>query len=173
LPCRRRTPATPAPTAPPSRQEVNQLIQQINTVGGQTAFNGVKLLDGSFNSQSFQIGANTGEKITISSIASAKADALGVGTTSSYSTSLTSTVTTGAIATGGITVNGFGVGPSVGDGVSSSLTVLSTVGTTGTSLAAGDIKINGVSIGLVAATTAGTAMASAIVTAIGAAASPM
>jgi flagellin len=151
--------------------EVNQLIQQINTVGGQTAFNGVKLLDGSFNSQSFQIGANTGEKITISSIASAKADALGVGTTSSYSTSLTSTVTTGAIATGGITVNGFGVGPSVGDGVSSSLTVLSTVGTTGTSLAAGDIKINGVSIGLVPATTAGTAMASAIVTAIGAAAS--
>ncbi|MEF8748052.1 MAG: flagellin [Candidatus Accumulibacter propinquus] len=148
--------------------EVNQLIQQINTVGGQTAFNGVKLLDGSFNSQSFQIGANTGEKITISSIASAKADALGVGTTSSYSTSLTSTVTTGAIATGGITVNGFGVGPSVGDGVSSSLTVLSTVGTTGTSLAAGDIKINGVSIGPVGATTAGTAMASAIVTAIGA-----
>jgi flagellin len=148
--------------------EVNQLIQQINTVGGQTAFNGVKLLDGSFNSQSFQIGANTGEKITISSIASAKADALGVGTTSSYSTSLTSTVTTGSIATGGITVNGFGVGPSVGDGVSSSLTVLSTVGTTGTSLAAGDIKINGVSIGAVAATTAGTAMASAIVTAIGA-----
>ncbi len=148
--------------------EVNQLIQQINTVGSQTAFNGVKLLDGSFNSQSFQIGANTGEKITISSIASAKADALGVGTTSSYSTSLTSTVTTGAIATGGITVNGFGVGPSVGDGVSSSLTVLSTVGTTGTSLAAGDIKINGVSIGAVAATTAGTAMASAIVTAIGA-----
>ncbi|MER2624738.1 MAG: flagellin, partial [Accumulibacter sp.] len=150
--------------------EVNQLIQQINTVGGQTAFNGVKLLDGSFNSQSFQIGANTGEKITISSIASAKADALGVGTTSSYSTSLTSTVTTGAIKTGGITVNGFGVGPSVGDGVSSSLTVLSTVGTTGTSLAAGDIKINGVSIGLVGATTAGTAMASAIVTEINAAA---
>lgn len=148
--------------------EVDQLVQQINTVGNQTAFNGVKLLDGSFNSQSFQIGANTGEKITIGTISSAKADSLGVGTTSSYATSLTSTVTTGAIATGGITVNGFGVGPSVGDGVSSSLTLLSTVGTTGTTLAAGDIKINGVSIGGVAATTAGTAMASAIVTAIGA-----
>jgi flagellin len=75
------------------QQEVDQLVQQINTVSSQTAFNGVKLLDGSFNSQAFQIGANTGEKITISSIASAKADSLGVGTTSSYSASLSSTVT--------------------------------------------------------------------------------
>jgi flagellin-like hook-associated protein FlgL len=40
------------------QQEVDQLVQQINTVAGQTAFNGVKLLDGTFNSQAFQVGAN-------------------------------------------------------------------------------------------------------------------
>ena len=102
------------------QQEVDQLVQQINTVASQTTFNGVKLLDGTFNAQAFQIGANNGETISINSIASAKADALGVGTTSSYSTSLSATVITGAISAGGITVNGYGIGPSVSDGVSSS-----------------------------------------------------
>jgi flagellin len=101
------------------QQEVDQLVQQINTVASQTAFNGVKLLDGTFNSQTFQVGANSGETISVNSIASAKADALGVGTTSSYSTSLSATVITGAIGAGGITVNGYGIGPSVSDGVSS------------------------------------------------------
>jgi flagellin len=71
------------------QDEVEQLVQQINTVATQTSFNGVKLLDGTFTSQTFQVGANQGETIDISSIASARADALGVGTTSSYSTSLT------------------------------------------------------------------------------------
>jgi flagellin len=57
--------------------EVEQLVQQINTVASQSSFNGVKLLDGTFNSQSFQVGANAGETIAINSIASAKTDASG------------------------------------------------------------------------------------------------
>jgi len=102
------------------QKEVDQLVQQINTVASQTSFNGVKLLDGTFNAQTFQVGANKGETIDISSIASAKADALGVGTTSSYSTSFTSAaVTATAIAQGGVTVNGYNIGPSKSDGVSS------------------------------------------------------
>ncbi|MEF8713837.1 MAG: flagellin [Accumulibacter sp.] len=100
------------------QQEVDTLVQQINTVASQTAFNGVKLLDGTFNAQSFQVGANSGEALTISSLASAKADALGVGTTSSFSSTTAGAVATGAIAAGGITVNGFGIGPSVRDGLS-------------------------------------------------------
>jgi flagellin-like hook-associated protein FlgL len=137
------------------QQEVDQLVQQINTVAGQTAFNGVKLLDGTFNSQAFQVGANSGETISITSIASAKADSLGVGTTSSTRHRSPPTVTKGAISTGGITVNGYGVGPSVSDGVSTSAT--------GhqcdhhryrAAIADGDVKINGVSIG---ATTGGCA----------------
>ncbi|MCB1968716.1 MAG: hypothetical protein KDI64_22375, partial [Candidatus Accumulibacter sp.] len=150
------------------QNEVDQLVQQINTVAGQTAFNGVKVLDGTFNSQSFQVGANSGETIAVSSIASAKADALGVGTTSSYSTSLTATVTKGAISTGGITVNGYGVGPSVSDGVSSSATVTGAAIASTAVIAAGDIKINGVDIGAADPTTGTTAtlQGDAIVTAI-------
>jgi len=103
------------------QNEVDQLVQQINTVAGQTAFNGIKVLDGTFNSQAFQVGANRGETISIESIASAKADSLGVGTTSSYETKgvNAANVTSGAIGAGGITVNGYGIGPSVSDGVSS------------------------------------------------------
>jgi flagellin len=100
------------------QQEVDTLVQQINTVAGQTAFNGVKLLDGTFNAQSFQVGANSGEALTISSLASAKADALGVGTTSSYNATTAGATKTGSIASGGITVNGYGIGPSVRDGLS-------------------------------------------------------
>ena len=100
------------------QNEVNQLVAQINTAAGQASFNGVKLLDGTFNSQTFQIGANAGETVVVSSIASAKADALGVGTTSSYAATLTGTAVVGAIGAAGVTVNGFGVGPSKSDGVS-------------------------------------------------------
>ena len=35
------------------QDEVEQLVQQINTVATQTSFNGVKLLDGTFTSQTF------------------------------------------------------------------------------------------------------------------------
>lgn len=100
------------------QKEVDELVKQINNVSTTAAFNGVKLLDGSFNAQNFQIGANAGETLTVNSIASAKADALGVGTTSSYSTSSTGTTVKGAIGATGVTVNGFGVGPSNSDGVS-------------------------------------------------------
>jgi flagellin len=100
------------------QKEVDQLVEQINTVATQTSFNGVNLLDGSFNSQSFQVGANKGQTINVNSIASAKADSLGVGTSSSYSTSVTGSVVGGAISAAGVTVNGFGVGPSISDGVS-------------------------------------------------------
>jgi len=158
------------------QQEVDTLVQQINTVAGQTAFNGVKLLDGTFNSQSFQVGANTGESITINSIASAKANSLGVGTTSTYTTSESATVTNGAISTGGITVNGYGVGPSVTDGVSSSVsftsssaaaanvdidpavaaggsTITAATATTNSNTVAGDLFINGVDIGVITGVT--------------------
>ncbi|MCM8612556.1 flagellin [Accumulibacter sp.] len=148
------------------QQEVDQLVQQINTVASQTAFNGVKLLDGTFNSQSFQIGANTGEQISINTIASAKADSLGVGTNSSYVTSLSATVSNGAISTGGITVNGYGVGPSLTDGVSSSVSFAGALVTATGGLADGDLKINGTSVGSVTAGADATAQAAAVATAI-------
>jgi flagellin len=100
------------------QNEVDQLVAQINTVSTQASFNGVKLLDGSFTAQSFQVGANSGETIVVEKIASSKSDALGVGSTTSFAASTVGAATAGNISTGGINVNGVGIGPSVRDGVS-------------------------------------------------------
>jgi flagellin len=40
--------------------EASALLAEIDRVAGQTQFNGQNLLDGSFNSRTFQIGANSG-----------------------------------------------------------------------------------------------------------------
>ncbi len=101
--------------------EASQLISEIDRVASSSQFNGVKLLDGSFSAQSFQVGANntSNDRVTISQIASAKSSSLGVGSASSYSTSLTGGAITGtALTAGGVTLNGFNVGASVTDGVS-------------------------------------------------------
>jgi flagellin len=57
--------------------QFQQLKADINSVASQTQFNGVNLLDGSFQGASFQVGANAGQTITVSSIASASSSNLG------------------------------------------------------------------------------------------------
>lgn len=57
--------------------EAQALRSEINRIAEQTAFNGVNLLDGSFTNQSFQIGANAGQTIDITSIVNANDTALG------------------------------------------------------------------------------------------------
>ena len=57
--------------------EAAQLIAEITRVSSQTSFNGLKLLDGSFSSQAFQVGADANQTITVSSIADSRATALG------------------------------------------------------------------------------------------------
>ena len=57
--------------------EVAQLISETDRVSTQTQFNGINLLDGSFSAQQFQVGANAGQTITVSSISSARTSALG------------------------------------------------------------------------------------------------
>jgi flagellin len=59
------------------QQEVSQLAAEIDRVATQTQFNGINLLDGNFSSQQFQVGANAGQTITVSSIASARTSSLG------------------------------------------------------------------------------------------------
>jgi flagellin len=89
-------------------QEVQQLKSEIDRVASQTSFNGVKLLDGTFSAQTFQVGANQGETITVSSINSARTSALG----QSYGASLTGTTltaATGITAAGQFTINGVDV----------------------------------------------------------------
>lgn len=48
------------------QKEVAQLQQELDRIATTTSFNGKKVLDGSFTSQSFQVGANAGETISFS-----------------------------------------------------------------------------------------------------------
>jgi flagellin len=57
--------------------QFQQLAADINNVAANTQFNGVNLLDGSFQGASFQIGANAGQIINVSSIASASTSSVG------------------------------------------------------------------------------------------------
>ena len=92
--------------------EVTALKNEIGRLAAQTAFNGTKLLDGSFASQQFQVGANAGETITISSIADASLASLG-GTANIATTSVAASGLSGfatAIAAGGVLINGVDIG---------------------------------------------------------------
>jgi flagellin len=66
-------------------QEVQQRIAEINRIASQTAFNGRKVLDGSFGNATFQVGANVGETIgvTLGASTNMKATAMGGLATSS------------------------------------------------------------------------------------------
>jgi flagellin len=57
--------------------QFQQLMNDINSVAAQTQFNGVNLLDGTFQGATFQVGANAGQSITVGSISSASASAIG------------------------------------------------------------------------------------------------
>jgi len=101
--------------------EATQLIAEIDRIASNTTYNGIALLDGSFQAQNLQVGAGNGSNDRIAiSIGSAKSSALGVGANSSYSTSLTGAALTSgtALTAGGVVINGFNVGASVTDGVS-------------------------------------------------------
>ncbi|KNZ31914.1 MAG: flagellin [Methylibium sp. NZG] len=58
------------------QSEVTQLRDEIDRVAKNTSFNGQKLLDGSFSASTFQIGANSGETITVAALTNASADGL-------------------------------------------------------------------------------------------------
>ncbi|GIK86606.1 MAG: flagellin [Betaproteobacteria bacterium] len=94
--------------------EVGQLLNEIDRVANQTSFNGVKLLDGSFAGAVFQVGANAGESITVSSITDANVAAIGsVSQASGAALSVAASSLTGfgtAIAAGGVTINGVDIG---------------------------------------------------------------
>ena len=60
--------------------EVTQLVSEIDRVAKQSEFNGTKLLDGSFSSQLFQVGANAGQSIAIDKVVDATTAKLGATT---------------------------------------------------------------------------------------------
>ncbi|MFW5443578.1 MAG: hypothetical protein ACKE51_04625, partial [Methylococcaceae bacterium] len=59
------------------QSEVNQLVSELDRISDTTSFNGIKLLDGSFQAQQFQVGANAGETINVN-VTKATSDSLGI-----------------------------------------------------------------------------------------------
>ncbi len=57
--------------------EVAERIAEVDRIAKQTNFNGVKVLDGSFGTATFQVGANVGETISVSLTTDVTASAIG------------------------------------------------------------------------------------------------
>jgi flagellin len=90
-------------------EEVQQLIAEINRVSLQTTFNGTKLLDGSFEEVTFQIGANEGESVSFG-IAATTVSQLGTAATDGIS----SEPEAAALVAGDLVINGVAVRASSG-----------------------------------------------------------
>lgn len=91
------------------QNEVTQLKDEIQRMTEQTSFNGNKLLDGSFNAKTFQVGADAGQFITIKEVGNTNLSSLG-GTNYSkgVSAAVTGSDTTSigaAIASGTLKIN--------------------------------------------------------------------
>jgi flagellin len=100
------------------QQEANQLLSEINRVAGQTQFNGQNLLDGTFKAKDFQIGANSGQQISITMNASSAKD-LGTGDASALTARASGVIlgtATGvgipAMAASDVSINGVSIGAS-------------------------------------------------------------
>jgi flagellin len=86
--------------------EVAQLTAEIDRVANQTSFNGTKLLDGTFSSQVFQIGADAGQTIGINSILDSNANALGTAKFTADVASSAFAATTADATISGLQING-------------------------------------------------------------------
>ena len=94
--------------------EVNQLVAEIDRVANQTSFNGTKLLDGSFTSKLFQVGADAGQTIGINSIVDTNVNALGTSQFAADSSTSAALVASGGTATAagtfaGTVINGVSI----------------------------------------------------------------
>jgi len=81
-------------------QEVQQRIEEVNRIAGQTSFNGLKVLDGTFGDANFQVGANVGETIGLDLKQSVRSSAVG-GVAEATSVDLSTVITEGQDAVAG------------------------------------------------------------------------
>ncbi len=109
--------------------EVNQLKQELDRVATTTEFNGLKLLDGTFTSQTFQVGANANQTIAIS--------VAGTGTDKLANNSVTAGATAADQGTAS-TANAAATLPSANTIAAQTLTVAGSLGTSTVAVTAGD-----------------------------------
>ncbi|WP_034618684.1 MULTISPECIES: flagellin N-terminal helical domain-containing protein [Chitinibacter] len=83
--------------------EVSQLVTELDRISNTTEFNGLKLLNGSFGSMSFQVGANANQTINVGT-ADVRTDKYGLSTFASASAAAPTSAT--AYTSGTVTVGG-------------------------------------------------------------------
>ena len=161
--------------------ETAQLVSEIDRVSSQTDFNGTKLLDGSFTTQQFQVGANAGQTIAVAGIASARTSALGqsqgftltgqsIGVASNTLTASTVTVNGGAVSLGSIATDAKAISSAINSSgvagltaTANSTSVAAAAQTVSTSTAGTvTLTINGLAIAVNATTSAATNRANAV-----------
>lgn len=91
-------------------QEVQQRIEEITRIASQTSFNGQKVLNGTFGTAQFQVGANVGETISVSLTTGVRADQIG-----QIATATGTAVTANGLTDGSVTIAvGNGTAVSIG-----------------------------------------------------------
>jgi flagellin len=93
-------------------QEVQQRIAEVERIANQTSFNGRKVLDGTFGSAQFQVGANVGETIAVNLTTSMRASQIG-----QIASAVGTAVTGNALTDGGLTI-AVGTGAAINVGAS-------------------------------------------------------
>ena len=93
--------------------EVQQRLAEVDRIASQTSFNGLKVLDGTFGTATFQVGANVGETISVNLTTGVRTSQVGQIATA------TGQVTANALADGGVTI-AVGSSPAVSIGASAS-----------------------------------------------------
>ena len=158
--------------------EVKQLTSEIDRVAKQADFNGTKLLDGSFSSQLFQVGANAGQAIAVDKVVDARSQSLG---NVKFAADVTGTAIADAGADGsiaGLTINSVAIDTvaytngTTGDDIAKTLAtaINAKMGETGVyaSVTADQVTLNSVKAGkdlVVGGTVAGSGLTAATTTA--------
>ena len=161
--------------------EIEQLQGEIDRVASNSQFNGVKLLDGTFQAQTFQVGANNtaNDRITVDHISTARTSALGayqginltnqsIGTASDSTAASTVTIGSGsAVSLGTIATDAKAIANAINASGVAGLSAKAGVTTVGTAAqtataAVGSMTINGTSINLTSTVDAATNRSSAV-----------
>jgi len=88
------------------QKEVSQLQQELNRISTTTSFNGKNLLDGSFSAQSFQVGADAGQTVSVT-IGGTGGNQMGDNQVTATGTINTATAaTSNTVAAKALTLNG-------------------------------------------------------------------
>ena len=87
--------------------EVNQLVSELDRIANTTSFNGLKLLDGSFTAQTFQVGADARQTINVN-VGAATTDRIGINKVNSNNAVASDAITAATYGNTGVTVDGTG-----------------------------------------------------------------